>query len=125
VHPERIPHAREICQAYNYYRFRAERDVKKIETARVHHQETQGEEQVSDDSILELARKHCLGADDILSQLLSRYASHKAKDSAFTDQRALLQTIEEIASLRNRVVELKNRNTKLLSQLQEYEAREY
>ena len=77
------------------------------------------------EATLELARMLCRGPGDILSQLLSRYASHKAKDSAFADQRALLQTIGEIAALRNRNVELNNRNTMLLSQLQEYEAREY
>jgi len=80
---------------------------------------------VSDDAWLQHAGTKCLGPSDILSQLISRYASSKAKDSAFADQRALRQTIEEITMLRGANKELRERNTKLLSQLQEYEAREY
>jgi len=94
---------------------------------------------MTEEEILEYARKHCKNSADILSQLLSRYASHKAKDSAFADQRALLWTIAEIAELRQKkenalnavdsmalqIADLKVRNLKLLSQLQEYEAREY
>jgi hypothetical protein len=88
---------------------------------------------------LEHARARCDGTADILSELISRYASSKAKDSAFTDQRALRQTIEEIASLRAErdrqteviitlrqdLKEAKARNTMYLSKIQEHEAREY
>lgn len=77
------------------------------------------------EDILSFARTKCLGPADILTQLISRHASHKAKDSAFTDQVALLQTIITIATLRDQLDEAKKRNVKLLSQLQEYEAREY
>ncbi len=80
---------------------------------------------MQDDHWLEHARSKCLGPSDILSQLISRYASHKARDSSFADQRALMETITEIAILRGSNKELRDRNTKLLSQLQEYEAREY
>ena len=75
--------------------------------------------------LLEHARSKCLGPSDILTQLISRYASHKAKDSAFADQRALMETITEIAVLRGANKELRERNVKLLSKLQEHEAREY
>lgn len=77
------------------------------------------------EDILAFARTKCLGPADILTQLISRHASHKAKDSAFTDEAALLQTITTIAVLRDQLEEAKKRNVKLLSQLQEYEAREY
>ena len=77
------------------------------------------------EDILSFARAKCLGPSDILTQLISRHASHKAKDSAFTDEAALLQTITTIAVLRDQLEETKKRNIKLLSQLQEYEAREY
>lgn len=77
------------------------------------------------EDILSFARTKCLGPADILTQLISRHASHKAKDSAFTDEAALLQTISTIAVLRDQLDEAKKRNVKLLSQLQEYEAREY
>lgn len=80
---------------------------------------------MQDDHWLEHARSKCLGPADILTQLISRYASHKARDSSFADQRALMETITEIAILRGCNKELRDRNTKLLSQLQEYEAREY
>jgi hypothetical protein len=74
---------------------------------------------------LTYARTKCLGPADILTQLISRYASHKAKDSAFTDEAALLQTITTIAVLRDQLQDAKKRNVQLLSKLQEYEAREY
>ena len=91
------------------------------------------------EDILAFARTKCLGPSDILTQLISRHASHKAKDSAFADQRALRQTIEEIASLRaerdrqteiivtlrQELKEAKARNTMYLSKIQEFEAREY
>lgn len=103
--------------------------------------------------LLEHARSKCLGPSDILTQLISRYASHKAKDSAFADQRALMETITEIAvlrgvnkelretitvliaerdrqteiivTLRQELKEAKARNTMYLSKIQEHEAREY
>jgi hypothetical protein len=80
---------------------------------------------VSNECWLEHARTRCLGPADILTQLISRHASHKAKDSAFTDEASLIQTITTIAVLRDQLEEAKKRNVKLLSQLQEYEAREY
>lgn len=46
------------------------------------------------------ARTKCLGPDDILNQLISRYASNKAKDYDFTEQAELLQIITTIAVLR-------------------------
>jgi hypothetical protein len=79
---------------------------------------------MTEEQILTNANLLTTGAADILSNLISRYASHKAKDSAFTDQRALLQTIDEIASLRAKVKELRYRNARLLSQMQETEVRD-
>ena len=80
---------------------------------------------MSNECWLEHARTRCLGPADILTQLISRHASHKAKDSVFTDEASLIQTITTIAVLRDKLEEAKKRNVQLLSQLQEYEAREY
>jgi hypothetical protein len=80
---------------------------------------------MTDDIWLQHAGATCLGPSDILSQLISRYASSAAKDSSFADKRALRQTIEEIAMLRRVNKELRARNTRLLSKIQEHEAREY
>ena len=88
---------------------------------------------------LEYARERCRGAADILSQLISRYASSTAKDSSFADKRALREAIEDIANLRaecsrqteviitlrQELKEAKARNTMYLSKIQEFEAREY
>ena len=88
---------------------------------------------------LEHARERCDGAADILSELISRYASSKAKDSAFADRTSLMRTIHEIAglraerdrqteiiiTLRQELKEAKARNTLYLSRIQESEAREY
>jgi len=94
---------------------------------------------VTNDNWLQEASDRCTSAADILSQLISRYASSAAKDSSFTDKRALRQTIEEITNLRaecsrqtevivtlrQELKEAKARNTMYLSKIQEFEAREY
>ena len=91
------------------------------------------------DNWLQEACNRCTSAADILSQLVSRYSSSAAKDSSFTDKRALRETIEEITNLRaerdrqteiiitlrQELKEAKARNTLYLSRIQESEAREY
>ena len=94
---------------------------------------------MNDERILERARLDCWSASCVLTKAISRYASHVAKDSAFPDRDALLEIIAEISNRRQEVMtlvsvnekltaelkSLKERNTRLLSQLQEHEAREY
>ena len=94
---------------------------------------------MTNDNWLQEASDRCTSAADILSQLISRYSSSAAKDSSFTDKRALRQTIEEITNLRaecsrqtevivtlrQELKEAKARNTMYLSKIQEFEAREY
>jgi hypothetical protein len=59
-----------------------------------------------DSQELDRARRMTTGAADILSELISRYASTKARDSSFADRVALLTTIVEISDLRFRVLQL-------------------
>jgi hypothetical protein len=67
----------------------------------------------SESTVLDHARPYCAGTTDILTELLSRFASRKAQDSAFTDRVSLLRTIHEIATLRESCASLRDTLIKL------------